>query len=238
MWVVVGLFAPLALTGSYGPWKTMAGDGEYRGRALMLVIAQWAVTIQAFMPIAFGVMLADRLPRDRRPGVGELFAAQPAPAGGRLIGKYLGSALATMAPIFLVYSAGIGYVLARSGDPMAIPMGLAGFVAINVPGLLFVGAFSIACPAVLWVPLYQVLFVGYWFWGNLLPPYVDIPSLTGTVLTPIGEYTANGFFDIVVTTVQDATVWGAVANIALLLGLAALALWCAHRYLLWREAYR
>ena len=83
LWVVVGLFAPLALTGTYGPWKTMAEDGRYGGWALMLVIAQWAVTIQAFMPIAFGVMLADRLPRDRRTGGVERFAAVLAPARWR-----------------------------------------------------------------------------------------------------------------------------------------------------------
>ena len=33
------------------------------------------------------------------------------------------------------------------------------------------------------------MYVGYWFWGNMLAPSF-LPSLTGTLLTPIGDYAA------------------------------------------------
>jgi ABC-type Na+ efflux pump permease subunit len=238
MWVTLGLFGLLVFTGYRNPWDLMRGDGPFAPGFLRGVVAEWAFVVQAMMPIAFGVLLADRLPRDRRTRVAELLATLPGSGGGRLIGKCLGAALATMVPILLMYVAGVGYALARSGDWGVVPVGVAAFALINLPGLLFVAAFSIACTAVLWPPLYQFLFVGYWFWGNLLGPRVHIPSLSGTLLTPVGEYPASAFFGIVSLTVQDAAAWEGLASIGLLLGLAALALWCAHRYLAWQAARR
>jgi hypothetical protein len=233
VWITILTFSLLSFTGEASPWQVL---GE---QPLTDVVAGWAIVVQAFMPIAFGCLLADRLPRDRRLKTGELLDTLPAPHGGRLLGKYLGSTLATLVPISVVYAAGIAYVVIAGGRPDAVPLALLAFAAVNVPGLLFVAAFSVACPAVLWVPLYQFLFVGYWFWGNLLPPYADIPTLTGTPLTPIGEYAAVGFFGPEAGIwIEDATVWEGLASIGLLLSLAALALYVAHRYLRWREARR
>lgn len=197
------------------------------------MVVSWAVVVQAFMPIAFGCLLADRLPRDRRTRVSELLETLPAPAGGRLMGKCLGSVLATLVPLLLVYTAVIAYVVVEGGRPEAILLVLLTFAAVNLPGLLFVAAFSVACPAVIWVPLYQFLFIGYWFWGNPLPPYADIPTLTGTIMTPLGEYMAAGFFGTPGIWIESASVSEGVASVALLLGLAALALYMVHRYLRW-----
>jgi hypothetical protein len=41
--------------------------------------------------------------------------------------------------------------------------------------------------------VYQVLFTGYWFWGNFLNP-AALPTLNGTVLTPSGAFAAYAFF--------------------------------------------
>ena len=68
------------------------------------------------------------------------------------------------------------------------------FVCVNLPPLAFVAAFSIACPAVLPVRVYQVLFTGYWFWGNFLSPKV-LPTISGTVLVASGLPQASAFFD-------------------------------------------
>src|SRR5260370_19208210 len=77
------------------------------------------------------------------------------------------------------------------------PLVAADFVLIVLPGLLFVAAFSIACPAILWVPLYEFLFVGYWFWGNALSPTrTGIQTLSQTILTPIGTYISAGMLAV------------------------------------------
>ncbi len=123
-------------------------------------------------------------------------------------------------------------MLLDGADPMALPLGVAAFLTINLPGLLFVAAFSVSCPVVLWVPLYQFLFVGYWFWGNLIPVGFGMPTLSGTILTPLGEYVATGFFGTEQVPVR-ATFVGGVTSMGLLLGLAALALFCGYK--LWRR---
>jgi ABC-2 type transport system permease protein len=230
VWITLLIMSLIYLMGLRNPWNYDAGT------ALDTVIGEWAFVVNAFLPIGFGVLLADRLPRDRRYRVDELLEATAAPQGARLWGKYLGSALATALPIFLVYAAGIGYVVLKWRDMRAIPLGLAAFAAINVPGLLFVAAFSIACPAMLWVPLYQFLFVGYWFWGNLLSPGGGIPTLSGSPLTPIGNWAATGLFNALGPFGATISARQAVASIALLLACAAAAIVAAQCYLRWRRA--
>lgn len=233
VWIIVGLFSLLALmdTGVNTPW-------QYDKRMPVSdVVATWALATQLMMPLAFGALLADRLPRDRRTRVDELLETLPGSPGARLLGKYAGSTLATMTPIFLVYCAGIGYVLARWGDWRAVPLGLAAFLAINLPGLLFVAGLSVAFPAVLWVPLYQILFVCYWFWGTMLSPIgAAIPTPSGTWLQPTGLYQLSGFFDVQELWVGRAAAWEGMASIALMLAVAALTLSSAHGYLRWRAA--
>lgn len=221
------VFAVTAIT--LAPWS-----GAFDGIPLAHTIANWSLAVQLLHPVAFGMLLADRLPRDRRTGAHEVLDTLPAPPGGRFVGKYLGATLATLVPVALIWALGILYVVADQGSLEAVPLGVAAFLTVNVPGLLFVAAFSVACPAILWVPLYQFLFVGYWFWGNLIPSDFDIPTLSRTILTPFGEYMANGFFGTEQTAVR-ATVSEGVASIGLLLALAALALYTAHRYLRWRR---
>ena len=67
------------------------------------------------------------------------------------------------------------------------------FLAITVPAFAFVVAFSLACPLVMPFRVYQILFTGYWFWANFIPPRL-FPTLNGTLLTPSGMYALQGFF--------------------------------------------
>ncbi|WP_047864010.1 ABC transporter permease [Rubrobacter aplysinae] len=232
VWVVLALFSLWALTGNNNPWDFPPAA------SLTDVVVTWAGVVQLFMPIALGCMIADRLPRDRRTGVSELLDTLPASPGGRLVGKYLGATLATTVPVFILYAAGIAYVVVDRGEWLAVPLALAAFAAVNIPGLLFVGAFSVACPTLLRVPLYQFLFVGYWFWGNALNPDSPIPTLSGTWLTPAGGYMSSGFFGVPGIYISQAEPWEGVVSIALLLGLAAMALLTAHYYLHWRKSRR
>lgn len=232
VWITTLLFGLLVFTGGTNPWN-LPDDTP-----LTEVVVIWSEVLQMFMPVALGVLLADRVPRDRRTRASELLDAVPATPGGRLLGKYAGATLATLVPMFLVYAAGVGYAVVDRGEPQALLLGLLAFLTTCLPGLLFVAAFSVACPAVLWVPLYQFLFVGYWFWGNLLNPQGAIPTISGTWLTPLGEYMRNGFFGVESLWIGDAAAWEGAASACLLLTLAALALYCAHRYLLREQARR
>ena len=231
LWIVTGLFfALMSFTGLQGPWQ-YSGDTPVIG-----ILAMWTGEMQTLMPIAFGVLLADRLPRDRRLRADELLESLPGSPATRFLGKYIGATLATLAPIFLIYAAGVGYVVVDRGSAGAVPLGLAMFATASLPGLLFVAAFSISCPVVLWVPLYQFLFVGYWFWGNLLSPDSPVPTISGTWLTPYGDYMLNGFFELRGFNGREEAAWEGFASMGLLLGLAALALYCGHRLILLQQA--
>ncbi len=204
---------------------------------LNTLVAALVFSTNLLLPIPLGVFLADRLPRDRRTRVDELFTSMPGALRTRIVGKYLGSTLATIIPMFVCYILLIGFLLYQTHDLLSIPLVAADFVLIVLPGLLFVAAFSIACPAILWVPLYQFLFFGYWFWGNALSPRTGIPTLSQTILTPIGTYISAGMLGVSeVGWVTSAPFWEGLASLLLLLGIAVFVLYVLWRYLSWQQA--
>jgi ABC-2 type transport system permease protein len=211
--------------------------------SMRAVIINWTNELNTILPILFGVLLADRLPRDRKTHVEELLTTLPGSSAARLSGKYLGTVLATLMPILIVYFSGLLYILINTGNFTALPWGLAAIASVILPGLLFIGAFSIACPLFIWTPVYQFLFVGYWFWGNLFPPDTAIPTLSGTILTPVGGYPASAFFkaDFLANThgqIPPATISEALASIILLILISILvifALWGSMRWCLSRQ---
>jgi hypothetical protein len=146
-----------------------------------------AVQVHALLAIGFGCLLADRLIRDDRLRVAPVLDATPARRGARLVGKYLGAGAATAVPIVVVY---FGFTVAyalHTGAPDAVGWALAACGVVIVPGLLFVAAFALVMPLLMPAPLFRVLFVGYWLWGNVVPPDV-MPTLAGTLMHPLGGY--------------------------------------------------
>lgn len=207
------------------------------------VVVSWANQLNSVLPILFGVLLADRLSRDQKTRVEELLTTLPGSLSSRLTGKYLGTVLATLLPIALLYFGGIVYILIRTENGLAVLWALAAFASVMLPGLLFVGAFSLACPRAIWTPVYQFLFVGYWFWGNLFPPGTAIPTLSGTILTPIGGYAASAFFhaQFLANTsnqIPPATVPQALASITLLVAIAVLVLLALWSLMKWQQVHQ
>ncbi len=198
-----------------------------------------ALQLSFLVPIVGGIAMADRLARDRVLGVHELLASVPLGRRGYVLGKYAGVVLATLTPV-LASALLLGAISCAQGAPVTlIPAVLVAFLAINVPAYLFVGAFSLACPAVLPVRVYQVLFVGYWVWGNFLTP-AFIPTVSDTWLNAAGKFTAEGFFLASVSRQLEAppagALTGAIGNIVVLVACAAAALFALERYLAWQES--
>ncbi len=202
---------------------------------LITVLVQWTASVNRLLPLGVGVLLADRLIRDRKIRVDELLTTTPGALSVRLAAKYLGSMLATLLPMFVFYVLGVAFITYQTHNLAAIPLSLVTFAAIALPGVVFVSAFSVACPAVLWVPLYQFLFVGYWFWGNLLGPHTGIPTISETVLSPVGHYMTDGFFGVQTSEVT-ATPLQAVESVLALVGLAIFVQCVLWAYLKWQQA--
>jgi hypothetical protein len=196
-------------------------------------------SISYVLPISFGILLADRLPRDRQLRTAELLDSAPASRASRLWGKCLGAALATGIPL------GLGYLILTAALAFSLPdLGLLPaffpvFILMVVPGLLFVAAFSVVCTEVLPVPLYSILFTGYWIWGNVISPQ-RLPTISCTPLAPIGRYISIGFFGVdsgqACGFAPNQVTWlGGLGSMALLLAMAAAVLLAGQRLMGWRS---
>jgi ABC-type Na+ efflux pump permease subunit len=184
------------------------------------------------MPMVFGIVLADRLVRDRRLRVAELLDATPTSGGVRLVGKYLGSCAATAAPAALVYLvAAVAFTVWR-GRPAALWWALAAFTLLVVPLLLLVGSLSFLGPQLMPTPLFRVLVVALWFWAGATEVESQVPSLAGTLLSLTMDYPLKVFFASPNASTGPAgaaldflrpraTVGTALLSLALILALAA-----------------
>ena len=181
-----------------------------------------------FMVILGGILAADRVQRDFRLGVRELQQSSPLGQGAYILGKYFGVLAAVISPmlLFVIVQACVSVI--RGVPVIYLAIMLVAFLAMGVPAFAFVVAFSLACPLFMPVRVYQVLFVGYWFWGNYLSPDV-FPTISDTLLVPSGKYVLHGllggfpdsrtnFIDPFVTQTQ------AYLNLALLAGITILVL--------------
>ncbi len=245
VWVVLALVASLALA----IWAAIAGSALHAHYSPELhawippsqsdAILGWAQFVTMLLPLGVGLVLADRLARDRQTNVSEVLDTLPGSLGARLLGKYLGTTLATLVPVLLIYAAVIAYILTQTPAPQGIPLAAGAFAAVVLPGILFVAGFSIAVPAVIKVPVYQFLFVGYWFWANLMPPRIGLPSPVGTMLNATGPWALEGLFSFTWAFLRlHPTPAQAYASIALLIGLGCAALAAGWLYLRWQQARR
>jgi hypothetical protein len=115
---------------------------------------------------------------------------------------------------------------------------LLAFLSIAVPAHAFVVAFSLACPLIMPLRVYQVLFTGYWFWGNLLTPKA-FPTISDTVLNAVGQYPLQAYFGMFTDSTHKVeggfTPPEAVLNLVVLILCIAIALFAVNQYLRWQE---
>ena len=146
-----------------------------------------------FMTLMAGILAADRMQRDFRLGVCELQSSTPLRQPVYILAKYIGVLAAALTPMLIwLLLSGVAYVILLGAPLQFIGILLVAFIGMAVPAHAFVIAFSLACPLVMPVRIYQVLFTGYWFWGNYLNPGA-FPTISETLLVPSGKYVWGGF---------------------------------------------
>ncbi len=180
--------AILLATGGFG-FNAASSDPS----AVARLVGQQAIGVNLLVLVVIGALLADRWVRDRQLGVEELLFATAASPVSRLWGKYLGVLGAAASPLLLVWALLAARLAIHYGDLSVAGTAALAYLVLVLPGLAFVAAFGLVVPRLLGVRLYQVLFIGYWFWGNLVPRHV-MPTLSGTWLTPVGKYADAGLF--------------------------------------------
>lgn len=199
------------------------------------VAGRFLLACNVFFPVVAGILSSDRVRRDFRLGVRELQDSTPLSRHTYVLAKYLGSLASSLFPLFLwvMGIAAVLTILGRSHASMLYAVPVA-FLAITVPAFAFVVAFSLACPMVMPLSIYQILFTGYWFWANFIPPQL-FPTLNGTLLTPSGMFAQQGFFggrlSEALTGAAQHTPADAAANLAVLGLCSAAVLFLLDHYL-------
>jgi hypothetical protein len=197
-WIAYGLLmafytGTLLLPGEGGPGNVGPQDVITLNN-LWQYAGMFTYQFNVFLPLVVGILAADRMQRDFRLGMRELQTSSPLRPGKYIAAKYTGVLASLFLPVFIwVIALGIllpSIGLAPLGMVYALP---AAALAINLPAFAFVTAFSLACPLIMPLRVYQILFVGYWFWGNFINPEV-FPTLNGTLLTAGGMLAYQGFF--------------------------------------------
>ncbi|GCE28531.1 hypothetical protein KDA_40150 [Dictyobacter alpinus] len=208
---------------------------ELATHSMLFTIADIVGNGELLLPLCVGCLLADRLVRDRRVKVTELFNTMDVSLNMRLWGKYFGTLTATIVPLILAMGIFIAYIYAATQSLLVIPLFVFAFLIIALPGLLFVAAFSLACPVFMPVPLYQFLFAGYWLWGNLFLKQKVLPTPSRSILTPSGAVIANGFFGTNTELLGITPAYASVASMIILIVITAIVMIALSRFLKWQQ---
>jgi len=222
LWIAYGLLFAFhtVLLFSPPPIGEMVKGEVIARREVWQVAGRFLLACNVFFPIVAGILSADRVRRDFSLGVRELQDSTPLSRHVYVLAKYLGSLASSLLPLFLWVMAIAAFMTAigRAHASMLYAVPVA-FLAITVPAFAFVVAFSLACPMVMPLSIYQILFTGYWFWASFIPPKL-FPTLNGTLLTPSGMFAQQGFFggevSRALTGAVQHTPADAVANLAVL----------------------
>jgi len=201
-------------------------------------VIQSAGSLNMFMVLICGIAAADRLQRDNRLGMSELINAAPVTRWTRILGKYIAIIAAGMTP-FLFIDLFYAAFMVIGGAPVlqTVWYHFLGLVGVNLPAVAFVTAFSLAIPLILPLRVYQILFTGYWFWGNYLNPNF-LPTLNGTLLTPSGVFVTEGLYKVtspVKNAVLRYSATEAWLNLAVLAACIFLVMLSLERYLAWKS---
>jgi ABC-type transport system involved in multi-copper enzyme maturation permease subunit len=234
MWLAFGLLFLLYVA------RTLL-DASVQGKLLPIADGQvWeyagrmAINFNLFMPVVGGIVAADRIARDIRLGVAELQNSTPIRRWPYLVGKYVGVLLSILTPPF-VFLLSLGIIMMFCGmPPVLLLYTLVAFLAIVVPAYAFITIFSLAFPLIMPLRVYQVLFTGYWLWGNYLDPRV-FPTISNTLLVSCGLYAYEGFFGGKLgSRVASHTPLDAALNWMVLAICIVAALIVLEQYLAWR----
>ena len=235
LWIVFAGIALIMLAAMPGELiNSRPGAAEM---TLLQLVASVTLATNWLPTLGIGVFLADRFPRDRSYRIDELFESTVGALHTRLAGKYLGCLLGTLLPAFLANCLVFAFLAYFKHTLLVLPLSLVTYTSIVAPGICLVTAFTLACTAFMWVPLYQFLFIGYWFWGNMLGPNTGLPTLSTTILTPRGTLIGTGLFGISPLNqgIQSAAPLLGIASMLLLLLIPLLVMLLFYRYLRWEQ---
>lgn len=172
-------------------------------------------------PVAAGILVADRYPRDRWLRMDDLLRTVLPSSRSFVLGRYVASLLAVLTPPLLIALSVTIYAAARFSLPELVWKALVIFLVAVLPSWFFVVAWSLAFPLVLPLRLYQLLFAGFWLWAVAVPRG-RLPTINDSIVDIGGKYAGYALFDFPRPSNLNppATTGWAILNISLVVCVA------------------
>ncbi len=187
-------------------------------------------------PVAAGILVADRFPRDRQLRMNELLESSQPSARIFVLGRYIASLLAVLTPPLLLALPVIIYAAVRFSLPELLWKTPVIFLAAALPSWLFIVAWSLTIPLVMPLRLYQVLYSGFWLWA-IAVPRGRLPTINESIVDIGGKYASYAFFGFErpPNLNPPATAGWAIFNISLEVGLAVVGVAATGLVKRWQE---
>lgn len=212
--ILVGLFLLFGIKSAPQVATQVANDPWKLGSALL-------ADMNLLAPVAAGILVADRFPRDRLTGMSELIGSSLPSRLALVFGKYLGSLLAVLTPpllVLLLALTAIALQIHQASFLLVTPLAL---LICLLPAWMFAVVWSLAFPLVMQLRLYQVLYAGFWMW-SVAVPRSRLPTINQTLLSVNGDYARMAFFYHDTGQrylLPPATTGWAITNVCLILAL-------------------
>lgn len=192
-------------------------------------VAARLLTYVVLMMFGFVFMVANRIRRDIKLGISELYMASPLAKGQYVAGKLAANVCVALAIVGIFFAVNAVVHLVFNPAPFDLVPYIIGFISVAVPMAVFTIGCSVSLPVIMDIRFVYVLMAGYFFLNVAIVPdsrWLPFYLLTGEPLKLINPYLGFGYKS------------GALmaCNWLFLLGtglLALLLLLCGKRY--WRE---
>ncbi|HEY2765375.1 MAG TPA: hypothetical protein VGJ13_15400 [Pseudonocardiaceae bacterium] len=227
-WALVPLTALAVLLATTSP--NVVGSAEPVAR-----VANTAILFAMLCTLGVAIGLTDRFVGHRRSGLTDLLDATAAGGTVRLVGALLGALAVAMAVPVGAFLVLVVITALSAGSGAVLGAGVVAVVTILLPAGLVLSTFTALLGVLVPPAVARVLTVLAWMWATVLSPaLVPIPTITGTVLSPLGHYPAAAWLhesQAAATYGLDGALRPAVttgsALLALLVALAASAVFLA-----------
>jgi ABC-2 type transport system permease protein len=210
LWISFGIVCAFFLLGL----NTTSGEGlidVFSGKDMWLEAAETVFTFHMFTPVLAGILASDRFKRDFSSNVRELQVSSPVSTRTVILAKFLGMWCSVLiAGLASTLLHGLVSILVLGAPAQFLLVEATAFFVMVAPAYAFVTAFSLGVPLLMPLRVYQILFTGYWMWGNLIT-WKLVPTISDTLLNASGMYALQGFYHSTRSPVSGALHTGAEA---------------------------
>ena len=227
-WIILALGFTLSCLDNFPNAANMARlDDQLQNSGY--VVARLLHDAVVLMMFGFVFMVANRIRRDKKLGVSELYMASPLTKGKYIAGKFAANLFVVLSVVGIFFAANALVHLVFNPAPLDVLPYIIGFISVAIPMAVFTTGCSIALPVLTDIRFAYVLMAGYFFLNVVLVPdsrALPFYLLAGEPLKLINPYLGFGQMSGALMVIN----WTFMLGLGMI---AVLLLLCGKRY--WRE---